>query len=660
MDALPEAVRFLDPEDRLNEIPKAKPEELFLDQSIFDHHFEFGGSTICPWVLFLDGWDEVSVAAERDFAIRVGEILTQIRDKFLNRGNRPLVRVILTGRPSDAVAGSTFMTKETRLLTIRPLAPNALRGFINHLAGYLVDPEGTNKTEPERFEPVLKDYEEGYNKLLKKEATTRIPQHEVENTPMQVLGLPLLAHLAVRLMVRWPDADLQPLVSNPTTLYRYLTDLTCVKGGRYGKDVYEPTLPSNDLRRLLHETAAAMTVFGRDHIPYDELDWRLSALDEELIERVNEMTKDHPVINLMISFFFKGGRKELGAEFLHKSFREYLFAECVVEALKTYGRKVRGNLAERVPYWKDFEPEDPRFDLSRRLGRLLAPQWISREVAAYLHALIEWELGRSHGRTNEVSVGIPTSALQLDEWVRVRDALADLWNWWGEGVHLRQQPKFQGKKLDDWEKPYVADLKWSMPKAPERGEIPVARRSTSMDAHLGDGLCRLAALVHHYVAVPPGSLPEWESETEGQQRQHTVTRLYQSTGRLGGVEKIRFRPSGPDPRYFMNYAARINSAGWHPGYYFPSELFLGSADFNRTSLECAPLAKSSFFGASFEGANLFMAAMFSADLRHSNCRRARFQKTDLTGASLEKADVTQAVFEDAALRDARFYGTEGI
>jgi hypothetical protein len=364
LDALPEGVRFWDPEDWPNELPQAKPEELFANQSLFDQRVDFNGCPICPWVLIIDGWDEVSVAVEKGFAIRVNEILGQIRDRFIKRGNRPTVRVVLTGRPSEAVSGSSFMTKETRLLTIRPLHPDKLTEFVCRLARHFTDPCDPLKTDPARFQPVLQDYREAYARLLKQ---TRSSVGEKANyrDAMEVLGLPLLAHLAVRLMVRWPESDLQSLVHNPTTLYRYLTDLTCKKGGRYGKDVFEPRLPSLELRRLLHETAAAMTAFGRDHIPYDELDFRLSALDEQLIRGVQEATKDHPLTSLMIGFFFKGGHKELGAEFLHKSFREYLFAECIVEALKAYGRNTREDMAEREVFWKDFEPYDKRFDLSR-------------------------------------------------------------------------------------------------------------------------------------------------------------------------------------------------------------------------------------------------------------------------------------------------------
>lgn len=639
LDALPEAVRFWDPEERPNELPQAKPEELFANQTLFDQSVDFNGCAICPWVLIIDGWDEVSIGVEKGFAIRVNEILGQIRDKFINRGNHPLVRVVLTGRPSEAVSGSNFMAKETRLLTIRPLDPAKLTGFVCRLAHYFSDSSDPDKAHPARFEPVLQDYENAYAHLLEKNREFITQQGDA----MEVLGLPLLAHLAVRLMVRWPESDLRALVNNPTTLYRHLTDLTCLKGGRYGEDVFEPTLPSTELRRLLHETAAAMTVFGRDHIPYDELDNRLSALDEQLLERVQEATKDNPLTSLMIGFFFKGGHKELGAEFLHKSFREYLFAECIVEALKTYGRDAPEDMPERDVFWKDFAPYDKRFDLSRRLSRLLAPQWITSEVAGHLHELIKWESERAHGQQDGIKVGQPTDILSLNDWKTVRDGLADLWDWWGEGTHLRQQPKYQGKKIMEWEKPYVTELlQWAMPLVPDKDQAQFPPRPTTMDAHLGDGLCRLAALVHHYVAVPPGIEPKWE-DLEAQSSAEHKTRRYQSLGLIGGAIQVRFKPSGDKSRYFMNYVARINSGGWRPQYYFPIGLFLKSVDFSDVASEACVFGSTSLEGAKFSHARIIDAVFWGADLRYS----------DFTGAEIRRATFEHANLSDAKLNDMR-------
>ncbi|WP_347987883.1 pentapeptide repeat-containing protein [Methylomonas sp. AM2-LC] len=657
-DALPEAIRFWDIEDRPTETPKAKPDELFADQSLFDQQVDFNGCPICPWVLIIDGWDEVSVAVEKGFAIRVNDILSQIRDKFINRGNRPVVRVVLTGRPSDAVSSSSFMTKTTRLFTIRPLPPSKLDGFVCRLARYFTDPKQLEMANPERFKPVLEGYRTGYQQLLENKRNNI----ERDIDTMEVLGLPLLAHLAVRLMVCWVGSDLQVLVNNPTTLYRHLTDITCIKGGRYGQGVYEPKLPTTELRRLLHETAVSMTVFGLDHIPYDELDYRLSALDEELIQRVQETTKDHPLTVLMIGFFFKGGHRELGAEFLHKSFREYLFAECLVETLKAYGRGAPDYLPERSVFWKDFDLEDIRFGFSRRLSQMLAPQWITKEVAKHVHALIEWELARTYDEHDKTIVGQPTQALDIRAWQKVRDGLADLWDWWGEAVHLRMQPKYQGKKRTGWENPYVMELvEWTMPQAPDKEQSLFPPRTTAIDSHLGDGLCRLTALVHHYVAVPPGIEAKWG---ESHSVNNIEVRRYQSIGSIGGNNQIRFKPSGDNSHYFSNYVARINSAGWRPEYYFPISLFLDSADFTDVSVENCIFFSTSLVGSKFMNAQLIDTVFVNANLRYSNFReayatRASFDNANLSDADLSRIIIQNASFKGALIKNTRLDNIEG-
>ena len=58
------------------------------------------------------------------------------------------------------------------------------------------------------------------------------------------------------------------------------------------------------------------------------------------MKRGDAYAEDHPLTRLMISFYFKGGQPEQGCEFAHKSFREYLFAECIVETLKEYGHRL--------------------------------------------------------------------------------------------------------------------------------------------------------------------------------------------------------------------------------------------------------------------------------------------------------------------------------
>ena len=214
LDALPQAVRFWEPEDRIGEMPPVRPEQLFLDKSLFDQAKEIDGCKICPWVLIIDGYDEVSIGVEKGYDQRVKEILEQIRNEFINRIHHPLVRVILTGRPSEAVSSSSFMTEKTYLLTIKPLPPTKLTKFVHKLAGYLAEPGKPALANPSRFNPVVENYAANYNASFSNQKISN-------STAMEVMGAPLLAHLAVRLMVCWPDHNLQTLIDNPTTLYRH-------------------------------------------------------------------------------------------------------------------------------------------------------------------------------------------------------------------------------------------------------------------------------------------------------------------------------------------------------------------------------------------------------------------------------------------------------
>jgi hypothetical protein len=100
----------------------------------------------------------------------------------------------------------------------------------------------------------------------------------------------------------------------------------------------------------------------------------------------------------MISFYFKGGREHLGCEFLHKSFREYLYAEAVVEMLKDNGRKQSGSLANRAPYWKDFHESDPRRMFSRELSQILCSYPLTHEIQAHIASLLAWEVERASGK----------------------------------------------------------------------------------------------------------------------------------------------------------------------------------------------------------------------------------------------------------------------
>lgn len=111
------------------------------------------------------------------------------------------------------------------------------------------------------------------------------------------------------------------------------------------------------------------------------------------------------------------------------------------------------------------------------------------------------------------------------------------------------------------------------------------------------------------------------------------TKRYQRAIRRDDVLLALFAPSGEDPRYFGNFIARINSAGWRLEGQFPSHMFgrflflrdtkLSFSDFGFADLEGADLRNCelmgvNFSGSSFKNANLTGAQFDMNSLDHAH------------------------------------------
>jgi hypothetical protein len=660
-EALPKAV-LLSVEEQLSGGGAARPENLFLDGTIFNQETTFRQVRLCRYVLILDGWDEISLSTAEGFKMRVDKMLDQIRSEYLS--TRPLpVRVILTGRPSSEVNNSAFLREKTPILTIRTLRPDHLKKFVRDLTQAVKEQpicvkDGDIWTVPdlENFASVFTKYEEGFAATMpdpKRPGQDAARATEGAPDSLAVLGLPLLAHLAIRLISEWKGRPEQ-LVENPTTLYRSLVDLTCRKGGKAEVDTIEVErqyrILGSELRRLLQKTAAAMTVCGEESISYRELSLRLGDEEEELDRKSTAATEEHVLSSLMISFYFKGGHTHLGCEFAHKSFREYLFAEAIVEALKKYGRDQTRVLEERASYWKDFDEYDHRYEFSRALAELLAPQWLSPEVVAHLEQLVPWEIARANEGQATKEVGTPTEPLNMEGWKRVRDGLADLWDWWAEGVHLRPQPAREGKRRElVFHGPYVSELiQHSAPLDTGQGTtLPEPVRTTTMDAHLGEGLFCLCAIVHFCIAVTEWPTPDelWKGVSpigEG-------TRRYQSILKQGDSEWVLFAPSGKESGYFANYICRINSAGWRPRGDFPGFTNLSGINLREVMLNRASLSRANLYRARLDRAILNRAILNRAILDGAILNKAILDGARLNGASLSGVSLSGASLNGASL-----------
>ena len=154
----------------------------------------------------------------------------------------------------------------------------------------------------------------------------------------------------------------------------------------------------------------------------------------ELVRAVNQEARHSTLLSFVLSFFFKGGNINLGGEFLHKSFREFLFVESTVAVLLDISEGQSGFLnIPNTQYWQDFDESFPQFLTSQRLASLLGPQWLTKDVRAHLFWRLEYEVHQDRQR-----------------WIWIRDLILDIYIWWAEGVHLRPQPIKQ-RGLRDWQ-----------------------------------------------------------------------------------------------------------------------------------------------------------------------------------------------------------------
>jgi len=628
-EALPDAVHITSADRDLDATSLNFGKELFLGGAIFKEDVLFRGTRICPYVLILDGWDEITVGASEGYQQRVERMLLAVRRKFLEQRAFP-IRVILAGRPTHAIEESKFLRDESRLLTVRDLSPPQLEGFVESVKSATA-PENSSSSswslaKVTALPEMLERYREAHE-AAKENETARIGS-------LEILGLPLLALLALRLLAARPD-DSEGLLANTTNLYRSLVDLVVGQAAKpEGAAVKGSAMISGrSLRELLRGTAEAMTALGAETIPHDELLVRLD-LDEAALDfQVEELAKE-ALSRLMISFFFRGGRTELGVEFSHKSFREYLFAEQVVAVLKTYGHKAPASLPARQEGWRDFEDGDPRKALCHRLAELLGPTWVTNEVALHLRQLLAWEIRNSAGSA-------------LASWIRIRDGLADAWDWWAEGVHQRSQPT---RKDGQWEyaaKPLALEIAERMRFRSERRSRPVPPQITEVDAHLGDGIFRLVATMHAEVALREGWRIEGSKTSDWEWVDTKGPRRYQAAGSFGESRLLIFAPRASKLDGFLEHCARINAGGFRPMGHFPA----------WADLRCAVLSSAILSGENFGGADLRGAFLFDADLRGAFLGGADLSGTDLSdtdfrGAFLGRADLGRADLSDTDFRCA--------
>jgi hypothetical protein len=387
---------------------------------------------------------------------------------------------------------------------------------------------------------------------------------------------------------------------------------------------------------VLQEVAVTISILRSESVSFEELKARFSDSDlpirRDLLENWHEQADASTALQeLVVNFYFKGGNTHLGCEFLHKSFREYLFAEAIYSALleAAEGHEDAFKPQKSYHYWEDFPPGSSEYKLSRRLGYLLAPQNLSNEVRTHLFWLIDAAI-----------------AADPQKWLWLRGIMLTIYAWWAEGVLLRHQPT--GSRVGSaWEEPYVNKLFLQViPFVTQEPPAPV--RTCVYDAHLGIALLQMSARI--FSGLHESSADE--SRPEGHDS------AYIESSEKGQ----RLRPFGVS--FAGSIVARFHSAGW----WVPSglsDMYLGFvslkvSDLSQSYMIGTDLTGADLIDAYLLGANLTGANLTGANLTGANLTGANLTGANLTGANLTGADLEEANLEEANLTRADLTGAKGL
>jgi hypothetical protein len=576
----------------LGEHPPPPAESVFAPEEL-RRTTRFRGAEISRTVIILDGWDEVTVTGSTRFQSQIEEWLPRLRQRFCD-GAGPPVRLVLTGRPSAAVERSRFLRRATPVLTVRPMRPDQLEGYARRISDRLSGVDW--RLDLDRCRDAFGRYRAWFERR--------------DEGGTDVLGSPLLALLAFRMVAEWPD-DTGDLFARPSALYNALIEITVAHAGK-AEEGPDGTVHrgGESLRRLLQRVAAVITAQGTESVSFQELEGRLED-DRALLDWAEEATGESTLHELVVNFYFKSNR-ELGCEFLHKSFREYLFAEAIVRELETICGDRSGPFAppERKVR-EDFAANSIHRTASRSLARLLSPEWLAPEVRSHVFWLIERAAAENRGR-----------------WVWIRDLLADVYSWWVDRAHLRIHPERRYGRPDLSDPAILDVIKYELPRD-DRQWIG-SRTTTSMDAHLGDALLQITAFVHSCLM---------NEDMVG-------TREHQS----GQPGKVRFRPFGDVAQTII---ARIAASPDRPLGAGLARSFLRGCDLSGANLAGAFLPGVNLNSAKLQDASFWRAELFTADLREADLRNAVLPHSDLHYADLSGADLTGADLDGTRFKSLR-------
>lgn len=591
--------------------------DLFCGGKIFNERIPNKKIDISPYVIILDGWDELTLSAQKSFT----EFLNGLHKTFINHNNN-IIRLILTGRPSDLInPNCKILSNKPPILDIKQLDADLLKELFDKLNVF-------NELDSEIIKKIINDYE--YNR----------------NQTYEILGLPLLVFIVHELLSDPNNQiDYKKLFNNKAILYKQLADLTCENAGKrkqLKREELDAHIYGERLRKLLQKTAKIISLKGNELVSYDDLSILLE--DDELDIAEEDISK------IIISYYFKGGHHNAGCEFVHKSFREYFCAEALMDCFKEYYNEIKNiesATKQRTCIKKDintdFEEGTPIYKFSRSLSEIICLRAITNEVFEFFVGLLEIELSKKNGKNQHFGPII-------------RDGLIQIWEWW-----LKEIPvKYDIDLNDELKTPLLLDII-----KPYLGlnVSKLALTITNLDSFLGSGILKFCVLIHKILLQKAG-INSLEKE-ELNFIEIPEKRNFQTSVRLNNQGAYAFMPIGLLERRMENSAfiqKNFISRILNTKSVANLELLccdLRGIDLSYLTLDNINLSGSTFENAILKGVNFINliaqntnfnnADMFMANLENSDFDNAALKKVNLVNANLNETILTNTNLDEAFL-----------
>ncbi|MEH2237792.1 pentapeptide repeat-containing protein [Nostoc sp.] len=394
-----------------------------------------------------------------------------------------------------------------------------------------------------------------------------------------------------------------------------------------------------DLRQFLTEAALCVVQSGNESARVTMLEARLKDSNNpaaKLIQQARQENaseknqQDKLLNNLLTAFYIKpaSGEKGGSAEFVHKSFGEFLFAERLLESFVDWTTtNVRSNRQRQEDFVSTSEMDWQIYDL-------LGYGNLTPEIVEYLMGLL--------AESSEFK--------NVERLCQLFQRLEDFYFRWCDGEFIdaedRNHPQIKKKQLRE--------------QLPERENHLGLRQ---VDVYTGLNVMIVLLELHRYaqtrddlkdkISFHPCGKPN--TDQFDSERLLRIIGYGYCLGVFAFNSNLRLFFSGANLSCsYLSHVdlSRANLSRADLSYAEIRDANLSCANLSDANLSCANLIGVNLIGADLSDANLSCANLSDVDFRGADLRGADLIGADLIGADLRDADLRGADLRDADLRGA--------